>query len=50
MIYEVTVLLDDGATITFQVLAASPAAAEELAMQEALEHMQRPVKVEEVHV
>jgi hypothetical protein len=44
MIYEVEVLLDDGKTIVFQILAASPQAAEKIALQDALEYQQRPVE------
>jgi hypothetical protein len=44
MIYEVEVLLDDGSVVCFQVMAASPDAAEIVAMQDAKEWMQRPVE------
>lgn len=44
MIYDVVVLLDDGAEISFQILAASPDAAEEIALQQAIEFQYRPAE------
>ena len=46
MIYSVEVLLDTGETIIFDVLAASPDHAQELAEQEAKEYMLRPASTE----
>lgn len=42
MLYTVEVQLDDGATVIYDLLAASDAHALELAEQEALERYQRP--------
>mgnify|MGYP001819681529 CR=1 FL=1 len=46
MIYTVEVLLDDGEVITFDILAASPEHAQELAGQQAIEYMLRPASTE----
>ena len=42
MLYDVEVLLSDGAVEVMEILAASEYAAEELAIQEALERQQQP--------
>jgi hypothetical protein len=44
-LYEIEVLLDDGAVEVFQILSASEWSAEEDAIQEAKERFLRPVEV-----